>query len=37
VRDRRISVGVPGRTPEHVPTALADERVRLIRTRRSDA
>jgi hypothetical protein len=36
VRDRRISVAVPGGTPEHVPTALADERVRLIRARRSD-
>jgi Pvc16 N-terminal domain len=34
VRDRRISVAVPGGTPERVPTAIADERVRLIRTPR---
>ncbi len=34
VRDRRISVAVPGGTPERVPTAIADERTRLIRTPR---
>jgi hypothetical protein len=34
VRDRRISVAVPGGTPERVPTAIADERARLVRTPR---
>jgi hypothetical protein len=32
VRDRRITVTVPGGTPENVPTAIADERVRQLRT-----
>jgi hypothetical protein len=34
VRDRRITVGTSGGTPETVPTAIADERARLIRTPR---
>jgi hypothetical protein len=34
VRDRRISVAVPGGSPERVPTAIADERLRLARTPR---
>jgi hypothetical protein len=34
VRDRRITVARPGGTPEHVPTAVADERARLLRTPR---
>jgi hypothetical protein len=34
VRDRRISVGIPGGTTELVPTAIADDRLRVVRTAR---
>jgi hypothetical protein len=34
VRERHITVTRPGATPENVPTAIADERARLIRTAR---
>lgn len=31
VRDRRVTVAMPGGTPEQVPTSVADERLRLLR------